>query len=132
MQAATLTGRLLANCRDDPDDALQQVAQAVLMQHGIRTDSVLRLERIAALAPPVVCIVMLAEWLAYVDWEGYDSALHRDLPQVAALIDNELQLPGIAAGLRQAAAQSGFAAQRPALVGAALAYIARYLSQFPE
>jgi hypothetical protein len=49
---------------------LQQVALAVLQQEGIRDDSVLRAERIAALAPPVAAMVMLAGWLAYVDWEG--------------------------------------------------------------
>ena len=122
---------MLARHRSEPEDALQQVAQAVLMQHGIRSDSVLRAERIAALAPPVACVVVLAEWLAYVDWEGFDSALHRDLQRVAALIDIELQSPAIAATLRDAGDQAVFAAQRPALVDAALASVVRQITQFP-
>lgn len=101
------------------------------MQHGIRSDSVLRAERIAALTPPVACVVVLAEWLAYVDWEGFDSALHRDLQRVAALIDIELQSPGIAATLRDAVDHAVFAAQRPALVDAALASVVRQITQFP-
>ena len=91
-----LTGRLLARHRSAPEDALQQVAQAVLMQHGIRSDSVLRAERIAALTPPVACVVVLAEWLAYVDWEGVDSARYMNFDGVNALVQTELGLPSLA------------------------------------
>ncbi|MEG2963195.1 MAG: hypothetical protein RR860_10950, partial [Janthinobacterium sp.] len=93
MHSASLTQRLLDKYRCDPEDALQHVALAVLQQEGIRDDSVLRAERIAALAPPVAGMVMLAEWLAYVDWEGYDSALYANIDAVAALIAGALDLP---------------------------------------
>lgn len=95
------------------------------MQHGIRSDSVLRAERIAALAPPVACVVVLAEWLAYVDWEGFDSALHTNFDTVNAQVMDRLQLPPLA---REPAA---FALQRPVLVAALLACIELHLALFP-
>ncbi|PJC98527.1 hypothetical protein GQ37_012755 [Janthinobacterium sp. BJB1] len=127
----TLTQRLLNKYRRDPQDALQQVALAVLQQEGIRDDRVLRSERIAALAPPVAGVVLLAEWLAYVEWEGFDSALYANIDAVAAFIDGELDLPGVAANLLQARDECAFEAQRPALAQAALAYIERHMTQFP-
>ena len=137
MQAATLvstptlTQRLLDKHRHDAEDALQQVALAVLQQEGIRSDSVLRVERIAALAPPVACVVTLAEWLAYVDWEGLDSALYANIAAVAALITGELQLPDVAANLLQARDADVFEAQRPALATAALLFIEGHIALFP-
>ncbi|MBE3023219.1 hypothetical protein [Janthinobacterium sp. GW458P] len=127
----TLTQRLLNKYRRDPQDALQQVALAVLQQEGIRDDRVLRSERIAALAPPVAGVVLLAEWLAYVEWEGFDSALYANIDAVAAFIAGELDLPGVAANLLQARDECAFEAQRPALALAALAYIERHMTQFP-
>ncbi|MGK5012973.1 hypothetical protein [Janthinobacterium sp. MDB2-8] len=137
MQAATLvstptlTQRLLDKHRHDAEDALQQVALAVLQQEGIRSDSVLRVQRIAALAPSVACVVTLAEWLAYVDWEGLDSALYANIAAVAALITGELQLPDVAANLLQARDADVFEAQRPALATAALLFIEGHIALFP-
>lgn len=95
------------------------------MQHGIRSDSVLRSERIAALAPPVACVVVLAEWLAYVDWEGFDSARYANVDAVNAQVADHLQLPPLA---HEPAA---FELQRPVLVDALLAFINRHLLLFP-
>ena len=131
MHSASLTQRLLNKHRHDAEDALQQVTLAVLQQEGIRSDSVLRLERIGALAPPVAGVVTLAEWLAYVDWEGFDSAVYMNIAAVAALVAGQLQLPDVAANLLQARDESVFAAQRHALVTAALLFIERHTKQFP-
>lgn len=128
----TLTQRLLNKHRRDAEDALQHVALAVLQQEGIRDDSVLRSERIAALAPPVAGVVLLAEWLAYVDWEGFDSALYVNIDAVAAFIADELLLPEAAANLRQARDAAVFEAQRPALAAAALLFIERRIALFPR
>jgi len=127
----TLTQRLLNKCRRDPEDALQHVALAVLQQEGIGSDSVLRAQRIAALAPPVAGVVMLAEWLAYVDWEGFDSALYVNVDAVAAFIAGALDLPEMAANLLQTRDAAVFEAQRPALAAAALLFIERHTTQFP-
>jgi hypothetical protein len=134
MDAASpsLTQRLLNKYRHDPEDALQHVALAVLQQEGIRDDSVLRSERIAALAPPVAGVVLLAEWLAYVDWEGFDSALYVNIDAVAAFIADELLLPEAAANLLQARDETVFAAQRPSLAAAALLFIERHIALFPR
>ena len=131
MHSASLTQRLLDKCRCDPQDALQQVALAVQQQEGIRDDSVLRFERIAALASPVAGVVMLAEWLAYVDWEGFDRALYANIGAVAVLIADDLLLPEVAANLLQARDATVFEAQRPALATAALLFIERHITQFP-
>nr|WP_314606186.1 hypothetical protein [uncultured Janthinobacterium sp.] len=127
----TLTQRLLNKYRRDPEDALQQVALAVLQQKGIRDDSVLRAERIAALAPSVSKVVMLAEWLAYVDWEGFDSALYANIDAVAAFIGGALDLPEVAANLLQTRDETVFEAQRSALAAAALLFIERHIALFP-
>ena len=131
MDSASLTQRLLGRHRHDAEEALQQVALAVLQQEGIRSDSVLRLERIAALVPPVAGVVTLAEWLAYVDWEGFDSALYANIGAVAALIADDLLLPDVAANLLQARDAAVFEAQRPALATAALLFIERHIALFP-
>ncbi|ATD62612.1 MAG: hypothetical protein ACOH2S_12815 [Janthinobacterium svalbardensis] len=131
MHSASLTQRLLNQHRHDAEDALQQVALAVLQQEGIRSDSVLRVERIAALAPPVAGVVTLAEWLAYVDWEGFDSALYANLEAVAAFIAGALDLPDVAANLLQTRDAAVFEAQRPALATAALLFIECHIALFP-
>ena len=127
----TLTQRLLNRHGRAPEDALQHVALAVLQHEQIGTDSVLRAARIAALAPPVAGMVILAEWLAFVDWEGFDSALYVNLEAVAALLAADLRLPDVADNLLQARDEAAFEARRPALAQAALAYIARHITQFP-
>ena len=127
----TLTQRLLNKYGRDPEDALQHVALAVLQQEDIRSDSVLRLDRIAALAPPVAGMVLLAEWLAYVDWEGFDSALYANIDAVAAIIAGALDLPEVAANLLQTRDEAVFETQRPALAAAALLFIERHTTQFP-
>lgn len=131
MDGASLTQRLLERHRLDAEDALQQVALAVLQQEGIRGDSVLRMERIAALAPPVAGVVTLAEWLAYVDWEGFSSALYVNIDAVADIVASDLQLPAVAANLLQARDAAVFEAQRPALAAAALLFIERHIALFP-
>ena len=131
MDGASLTQRLLERHRLDAEDALQQVALAVLQQEGIRGDSVLRMERIAALAPPVAGVVTLAEWLAYVDWEGFNSALYVNIDAVADIVASDLQLPAVAANLLQARDAAVFEAQRPALAAAALLFIERHIALFP-
>ncbi len=131
MDSASLTQRLLNRHRHDAEDALQQVALAVLQQEGIRDDSVLRAARIAALAPPVACVVTLAEWLAYVDWEGFDSALYANIGAVAGLIAGELRLPEVAVNLLQTRDAAVFEAQRPALAQALISLIERHIALFP-
>ena len=131
MHSASLTQRLLDKYRCDPEDALQQVALAVLQQEGIRDDSVLRFERIAALAPPVAGVVTLAEWLAYVDWEGFDSALYANIGAVAAFIADDLLLPEVAVNLLQTRDAAVFEAQRPALAQALISLIERHIALFP-
>ena len=131
MDSASLTQRLLNQHRHDAEDALQQVALAVLQQEGIRDDSVLRAARIATLAPPVACVVTLAEWLAYVDWEGFDSALYANIGAVAGLIADDLLLPEVAANLLQTRDAAVFEAQRPALAQALISLIERHIALFP-
>ncbi|WP_426055555.1 hypothetical protein [Janthinobacterium sp. PSPC2-1] len=131
MDSASLTQRLLNQHRHDAEDALQQVALAVLQQEGIRDDSVLRAARIAALAPPVAGVVTLAEWLAYVDWEGFDSALYANIGAVAGLIADDLLLPEVAANLLQTRDAAVFEAQRPALAQALISLIERHIALFP-
>ena len=77
-------------------------------------------------------MVTLAEWLAYVDWEGFDSALYANIGAVAAFIADELLLPEVAVNLLQARDATVFEAQRPALATAALLFIERHIALFPR
>ena len=77
-------------------------------------------------------VVMLAEWLAYVDWEGFDSALYANIDAVAALIAGQLHLPEVAGNLLQARDAALFAAQRPTLARASVAFIERHIALFPR
>ena len=74
----------------------------------------------------------LAEWLAYVDWEGFDSALYANIGVVAVLIADDLLLPEVAANLLQARDAAVFETQRPALATAALLFIERHIALFPR
>lgn len=125
LERYTLTQRLLKKYRHDPEDALQHVALAIAQQENIGTDSALRAERIAALAPPLACVMLLADWLAYVEWEGFDSALHANFDAVNALVQTDLGLPPLAREL------AAFEAQRPLLADALCAHIQRHMANFP-
>lgn len=56
----------------------------------------------AVLSPPQYCLVVLADWLHYEDYEGFDYALNFWLAEVAVLIEQQLRLPVIAGYLRTA------------------------------
>ena len=53
------------------------------------------------LPPAVRCVMVLHEWLAFENWEGFDSALHFHLPQAIAQL-RYLQQDALADTLQQA------------------------------
>lgn len=129
-----LTRKLLQRRSEDAQevpDTLQRIALYVLQREQIFDDSVLRDARIAALAPPVSAVVILAEWLAYVEWEGYASARHMKFDSVLAQLSTALQLPLLAEQLQQAVSVQQFEALRPVLLQALLAHVERHVAMFP-
>ncbi|KAB8041803.1 hypothetical protein [Janthinobacterium aquaticum] len=129
-----LTHKLLQRRSEDAQevhDTLQRIALYVLQREQIFDDSVLRDARIAALAPQVAALVMIAEWLAYVEWEGYASARHMKFDSVLAQLSAALQLPLLAEQLQQAVNVQQFEALRPVLLQALLAHVERHVAMFP-
>lgn len=129
-----LTHKLLQRRSEDAQevhDTLQRIALYVLQREQIFDDSVLRDARIAALAPQVAALVMIAEWLAYVEWEGYASARHMKFDSVLAQLSTVLQLPLLAEQLQQAVSVQQFEALLPVLLQALLAHVERHVAMFP-
>ncbi|MGE8416383.1 MAG: hypothetical protein ACN6QY_28840 [Pseudomonas sp.] len=97
----TLTQRILRKHHRDPGQALDLIAQAVETAEQLPRQYWLDFERLEQLPPAPRCFMVLHEWLAFEDWEGFDSALHFHLPQAIAQL-KLLQLDDLANTLEQA------------------------------
>lgn len=126
-----LTHKLLQGRSEDAQDVVERIALYVLQCEQIFDDSVQRDARIAALAPPVSAVVIIVEWLQYVDWEGYASARYMKFDGVLAQLSTSLQSPLLAGQLQQAASVQQFEALRPVLLQALLAHVQQHIALFP-
>ena len=97
----TLTLRILRKHHRDKGRALDLIAQAIETEEQLPRQYWLAFEPLEQLAPAPRCFMVLHEWLAFEDWEGFDSALHFHLPQVIAQF-RHLQLDALADTLEQA------------------------------
>lgn len=97
----TLTRRILRKHHQDKARALDLIAQAIETAEQLPRQYWLAFERLEQLAPAPRCLMVLHEWLAFEDWEGFDSALHFHLPQAIAQF-RLLQLDALADTLEQA------------------------------
>lgn len=77
----SLTQRILRKHHHDHASALDLVAQAIEAAEQLPRQYWLAFAPLERLAPPVRCFMVLHEWLAFENWEGFDSALHFHLPQ---------------------------------------------------
>jgi len=126
-----LTHGLLQRRHGDAQEVIERIALYVLQREQIFADSVQRDERIAALAPQVAALVIIAEWLAYVEWEGYASARHMKFDSMLAQLSTTLQLPLLAEQLQQAVSFQQFEALRPVLFAALLEHVQQHVALFP-
>ncbi|WP_327437781.1 hypothetical protein [Pseudomonas donghuensis] len=157
----TLTQRILRKHHQDKARALDLIAQALETAEQLPRQYWLAFERLEQLAPAPRCFMVLHEWLAFEDWEGFDSALHFHLPQAIAQL-RHLQLDALADTLEQAeqrqqrlraahaerespielavrvnqdplfnACQDSFNQQRPRLEERLYEWVERYVEQFP-
>ncbi|MDO7846830.1 hypothetical protein Q5H92_10715 [Hymenobacter sp. M29] len=99
----SLTQRILRRYRA-PDEAVRRVADAVEQAHHVPRTYWLDLEAARLLPPPVACVLVVSEWLAYEDWEGLDAAVYFHLEAVLAYVDQPLALPQVSQVLRRVAA----------------------------
>jgi len=99
----SLTQRLLRRYRV-PDDAVRRVADAVAQTHRVPRTYWLDLEAAQSLPPPLACVLVVSEWLAYEDWESLDAAVYFHLEAVLAYVDQLLALPQASRALRSVAA----------------------------
>ncbi|AZD18904.1 hypothetical protein PUP66_00545 [Pseudomonas chlororaphis] len=97
----TLTQRILRKHHRDKGRALDLIAQAIETEERLPRQYWLAFEPLEQLAPAPRCFMVLHEWLAFEDWEGFDSALHFHLPQVIAQF-RHLQLDALVDTLEQA------------------------------
>lgn len=99
----SLTQRLLRRCRELAD-AVRRVADVVEQTHQVPRTYWLHLEAAQLLPPPLACVLVVNEWLAYEDWEGLDAAVYFHLESVLAYFDHLLALPQASHALRYVAA----------------------------
>jgi hypothetical protein len=99
----SLTQRILRRYRE-PADAVRRVADAVEQTHQVPRPYWLDLAAAQRLLPPVACVLLVSDWLAYEDWEGLDAAVHFQLEVVLAYFDHLLGLPQVSQALRHVAA----------------------------
>jgi hypothetical protein len=98
----SLTQRILRRYRE-PADAVRRVADAVEQTHQVPRTYWLDVTAAQLLAPPLACVLVVSEWLAYEDWEGLDVAVSFHLEAVLAYFDHQLALPQVSHALRDAA-----------------------------
>jgi hypothetical protein len=99
----SLTQRILRRYRE-PADAVRRVASVVEQTHQLPRTYWLDVAAAQLLPPPVTCVLVVSEWLAYEDWEGLDVAVYFHLEVVLAYFDHLLALPQASHALRAAAA----------------------------
>lgn len=99
----SLTQRVLRRYRA-PADAVRYVADVVEQTHHVSRAYWLDVEAAQLLPPPLACVLVVNEWLAYEDWEGLDVAISFHLETVLAYFDHLLALPQVSHALRYAAA----------------------------
>ena len=86
-----------------PADAVRRVADAIEQTHQVPRPYWLDLQAAQRLLPPVACVLLVTEWLAYEDWEGLDAAVYFQLEVVLAYCDHLLLLPQVSQALRHVA-----------------------------
>ena len=99
----SLTQRILRRYQA-PADAVRRVADAVEQLHQVPRAYWLDFEAAQRLAPPLACVLVVSEWLAYEGWEGLDAAVYFHLEAVLAYFDQLLVLPQASQTLRYVAA----------------------------
>ncbi|WBA43998.1 hypothetical protein [Hymenobacter canadensis] len=87
-----------------PDDAVRRVADAVEQAHQVPRTYWLDFEAAQLLPPPVACVLVVSEWLAYEDWESLEAAVYFYLEPVLAYVDQLLALPQVSQALLSVAA----------------------------
>lgn len=97
----SLTQRILRKHHQDKAHALDLIAQAVETAEQLPRQYWLAFAPLEQLPPAVRCFMVLHEWLAFENWEGFDSALHFHLPQAIAQL-RYLQQDALADTLQQA------------------------------
>jgi hypothetical protein len=154
----SLTQRILRRYQE-PADAVRRVADAVEQARQVPREYWLRIDAARLLPPPLACVLVMHEWLAYEDWEGLDAAVYFHLDAVLTYLDQPLALPSaihtlqLVAALEQAqaaprrcqlahtgsftpapefqAASAAFEVQRPGIIQAVYELIERNISLFP-
>jgi hypothetical protein len=138
----------------DKKEALQRLSEAV---DAIRTPW-LDVEDAATKHPVMFCLLVIEDWFAYDNWEGFDSAVFHNTDIVTAQIAEQLQLTEVAETIREAhriyvsqrdaqwailqkegavtptpefvAIEKKFLAQLPLLIDALYAYVNEHLDVF--
>lgn len=138
----------------DKKEALQRLAEGMNTVRGHWLD----VAEARSKHPAVFCLLVIEDWFAYDDYEGFDSSVFHNLDIVTALIAEELQLTEVADTLREAQAiyisqrdaqweilqkkgsvaptpefvaiEQRFLSQLPLLIDALYAYVNKHLAEF--
>jgi len=98
----TLTERILKQCKDNKEEALNKLAYAVEQKNKLIRNFWLDLEDLQKLSQQEFCLLTIIEWLHYNDYEGFIVAIHFHLEVVTDQIKEQLLLPEIAGIIRKA------------------------------
>lgn len=98
----SLTQRILRRYRE-PADAVRRVADAVEQTHQMPRAYWLCIEAAQLQPPPLACVLVVNEWLAYEEWEDLSAAVYFHLEAVLAYFDQLLVLPQVSHALRHVA-----------------------------
>lgn len=97
----TFTERILKRYKNK-EEALDKITFAVLEQHKVYRSGWLDFKQLTGFPTEVYCLVVITEWLLYVDYEGLDVALSFRLEETCEQLETVLYLSSLAEALRQA------------------------------
>ena len=95
----TLTERILKKSKDKKEEALDNILYAIHEKYGHRRNLWKPSEDVPK---EIHSFVICMEWVNFVDWEGYESALAFNLEIAVDQFENQLKLQDLALSLRMA------------------------------
>lgn len=91
----SLSEQIIKKYKEKPY-VLSRIAGAVEESKQLKRDFWLEFDQLNKLDQESRCLLILTEWLDFLDWEGLDYAIYFHLDVVTEQLENELNLPEIA------------------------------------
>ncbi|WP_338761231.1 hypothetical protein WAF17_15080 [Bernardetia sp. ABR2-2B] len=145
----TLTERILRKNKNNKLKALSRIALAIEDVEKLERNFWLsfseldKLNRLGSISEKVICFMVVNEWLDYVEWESFDSAVYFHLEYVIYQIETYLSLPVLVSILNNAKENSSnineisqieakFELEKPLLISALYNFVESNIEYFPK